>query len=692
MEKKYFVLAVFSFLFSHFLTSQIEWKSYSSGNNVTGLALYGNTLWVATNGDGLVKVNTLTGDTKIFQKINSGITSDIIYHIAVDKNGSVLLNVAGLGSASTSEFELLRFDGDSTWTRLSGNNDIRKIAVDPSNNIWLACFDGIYKIKGNTLLKLPGGLPSEQFNAIAFDEKGNQWLGSGGHLIKYRDSTIVASYDKNDWPPLSSDITALVCEKDTVWIGTDNGLMKFDGSNWTAWRPGNSNLSTGIVAEMAIDTAHNLWMANYTGLSKFDRKQFTNYSDTTKFRASTVRSVCVTNDGRKWIGTTEEGVFIFDTSFVKQNTSNSPLPTAISINMSEDTHGTKWFASIYARYGITSFDGNNWKYYTPQNSLFTAYESSDVCSDSVGNTWCQTPYGLFKYDGSKWQKYDYPAGIGGGKIAIVNGTLWFGGYKNIASFDGTKWTTYPQQYGGGIYNPTADKKGNIWYTSNIGLYRFDGVNFTNYHTQNSGILSNTGHDICVDKFNNVWIATNLGLSKFDGVNWTNYTTSNSKLPESNIYNITVDDKNVLWISTYLNLTRFDGTNWLSFNQSNSPVMWPRRISIDRSGNKWISLAYCGFLFMKGDAVLSVTDTKTDKTTVQVYPNPTQDEAVVSFKNNPNHLYTFTLYTIDGKVVKTLENISTSEFKINIEHFSKGTYIYKLSSKNELIGTGQLVIP
>ena len=61
-----------------------------------------------------------------------------------------------------------------------------------------------------------------------------------------------------------------------MWFGTDNGLNKFDGSNFRIYR-NNPNDSSSLCANMVTviyeDRDRNLWVGNgYNGLNLFDRE------------------------------------------------------------------------------------------------------------------------------------------------------------------------------------------------------------------------------------------------------------------------------------------------------------------------------------------------------------------------------------------------------------------------------------
>ncbi|MBN4051348.1 T9SS type A sorting domain-containing protein [bacterium AH-315-M05] len=77
--------------------------------------------------------------------------------------------------------------------------------------------------------------------------------------------------------------------------------------------------------------------------------------------------------------------------------------------------------------------------------------------------------------------------------------------------------------------------------------------------------------------------------------------------------------------------------------------------------------------------------------VKVYPNPfnstTTFEIRGIYKAQP---FTFSLYNIIGERIKEVSDITDNKFIINRENLSGGIYIYKINSKNGLIGVGKIV--
>ena len=83
------------------------------------------------------------------------------------------------------------------------------------------------------------------------------------------------------------------------WVGTNNGVSKFDGTGWTSYTTSNSGLATDRVNAIAIDDQGNKWFGTWGGgVSKFDGINWTSY-----LPYSIVTSICLDSHGNLWFGT-----------------------------------------------------------------------------------------------------------------------------------------------------------------------------------------------------------------------------------------------------------------------------------------------------------------------------------------------------------------------------------------------------
>ena len=88
--------------------------------------------------------------------------------------------------------------------------------------------------------------------------------------------------DARDGLP-SMDLGPVTIDKQGyVWVGTEDGLARYDGVGFRVWRydPKDTNgLQSNTIADLALDNAGRIWVATQNGLSVLDagRKHFTTY-------------------------------------------------------------------------------------------------------------------------------------------------------------------------------------------------------------------------------------------------------------------------------------------------------------------------------------------------------------------------------------------------------------------------------
>lgn len=78
--------------------------------------------------------------------------------------------------------------------------------------------------------------------------------------------------------------------------------------------------------------------------------------------------------------------------------------------------------------------------------------------------------------------------------------------------------------------------------------------------------------------------------------------------------------------------------------------------------------------------------------IQVYPNPFTELTTIKIKEfNETEVYQFELRDILGKTVKVISTINTGQITLMRNDIENGIYIYKVSNKKGLIGTGKIII-
>ena len=127
-----------------------------------------------------------------------------------------------------------------------------------------------------------------------------------------------------DGLPQATVMTTLQDSQGFVWLGTEDGLVRFDGRElyrYARSRTDSDSLPGNYVWQVVEDADTNLWIAlDGAGVARWDRRtdRFTSYrhdaSDAGSLASDRVRTVLVDARGSVWIGTYDAGVDVLDPS------------------------------------------------------------------------------------------------------------------------------------------------------------------------------------------------------------------------------------------------------------------------------------------------------------------------------------------------------------------------------------------
>ncbi|MBL1215587.1 MAG: response regulator [Ignavibacteriae bacterium] len=162
-----------------------------------------------------------------------------------------------------------------------------------------------------------------------------------------------------------------------MWFGTNNGLNKFDGYEFTQYFStyGDSNsISDNLIFSICEDYSGNIWIGTSNGLNLFDpakekfHRIFNNPLDSSGLPSNTVYSIVCSRDSNLWMGTAD-GLALLDTSEIQKVKCSQPPKfktymhyplTGLSLKsneiryLMEDRLGRLWISSWCK--GISLFD------------------------------------------------------------------------------------------------------------------------------------------------------------------------------------------------------------------------------------------------------------------------------------------------------------------------------------------------
>jgi ligand-binding sensor domain-containing protein/signal transduction histidine kinase len=174
------------------------------------------------------------------------------------------------------------------------------------------------------------GLSNNSVWAFTQDKQGFIWIGTSNGLNRFDGKQCVVYHASPDSTGLSNDwIWCLYCDQDSsLWIGTQNGLNRFDPSTRTFKKylhdPADpASLSHNEVRSVLRDPAGVLWVGTKQGLNRYEEVSgtwtnfFPNTEDSTRQGDNFINAIHEDRQGTFWVGTghmflTGGGLFTFD--------------------------------------------------------------------------------------------------------------------------------------------------------------------------------------------------------------------------------------------------------------------------------------------------------------------------------------------------------------------------------------------
>ncbi len=470
--------------------------------------------------------------------------------------------------------------------------------------------------------------------------------------------------------------------KNNIWAGIPgggaikvviNGINKFSVTKYSV----KSGLSSNQVFAICEDNADRIIIGTFgggvnilypTGKIEILQKPL--------IPSNHILSITKTNNGNIWLGSYENGAFIFDKGFefkniIKKLEIIKPVLVDNPIwNIFEDNKSDIWLATEKSGTYRISKSGTfnfNEKSGLPGNQVYKIYQDKD------GNIWLAVlGNGLCKFNGDKFSHFDVSDGLDNKIYGIAQDkekNFWFAsngaglikfnvqnGLPKAVSLADTR--RFPEML---LNSVVVDHDNILWLASaHDGIFRFDGHKFINFTTEN-GLIINDINRLFVDSRNNLWIGTIGGISIFKNNSFFNIDSKTYGLPNDEIQAFAEDKLGNIWVGTLDGLARFnfDKRQMTTFDKAEG--LNEKKITClvsDNKNNIWIGTSGSGLYFY---------DSRRDTMPIRLFAddNVLSSDIINSLAYSSNNLYIGTDKGFDKL------KINESNYKIeSILHFDK----------------------
>ncbi len=391
------------------------------------------------------------------------------------------------------------------------------------------------------------GLPQSSVEALLQTRDGYLWLGTQEGLVRF-DGIRFVVFDKSNTKALKANRVVALCEdrKGDLWIGTEGGgLTRLQQGVFTTWREANG-LPNDRVRAVVEDASGVLWVGTDRGLARARGSEFTTVALPGRF----VGSLHAAKDGTVWVGARDGSL-----RPMRQDQLGEPIPIPGSGAVQalwQDEDGTLW---VGRRDALVRVGPGSVRAYTAREGL-PGRSVMAIRRDRDGSLWVGTENGgLARLRGDRFEVFTTREGLSNNIVQEIledrEGNLWVGtqdgGLNRLADGKFVTWTEREGLAADIVWPVMGDREGNLWAgTSNGGLSRFrDGV-FTNFTTRD-GLSSNSIQALAQDAEGALWVGTRGGgLDRLKNGRWTRWTTRDG-LPSDSVNALLPDREGRLWI-------------------------------------------------------------------------------------------------------------------------------------------------
>jgi signal transduction histidine kinase/ligand-binding sensor domain-containing protein/DNA-binding response OmpR family regulator len=338
--------------------------------------------------------------------------------------------------------------------------------------------------------------------------------------------------------------------KGFIWIGTGNGLNRFDGMEIITYNHNpidTASLRGNIINVVFEDNKKNLWIGTNEGISLYNRGK-DNFKQKPLYEIGyiPINDIYQDRQGEYWFCANGTGVFHYskELEFIEnlthQKGSTNCINSDITTKIIEDHHALLWIASDK---GFCSYDRNTRK--------FTQYKHEEQTENSLTDN--------------------------------------------------------------SINSLFEDTQRNLWICTANGLNKLsfssNKIEHFSFQTNNNkSIPALYVYQVAQDRFNNIWAVTKNGLFKRNNTknNFIQFESSNTNetyLKTGQITNIFIDRQDILWFGTTVNGVLYAYSENKTFEYNDFICRKLKNISVlsilrDRKGSTWIGTDGYGLYLFK----------------------------------------------------------------------------------------------
>jgi ligand-binding sensor domain-containing protein/two-component sensor histidine kinase len=397
------------------------------------------------------------------------------------------------------------------------------------------------------------GLPQNRVQAIAQTSEGYLWVGTSEGLARF-DGVRFQIFDRSNTPAITDNsILSLEAAPDgSLWIGTEGGgLLHYARGVFQAFGQ-KDGLTNGFIRATHLDRSGTLWVGTDRGFFRSSNHGFVRLDGTPEVPLASVISMAEDAAGKIWIAT-GAGLLEFSSDKLSRAQCDRQAPG---------------LAIALLREGLIA-DGCG----VPGVAI-PKLPISSLHRDGHGNLWIGTVgKGLLSVNLTSGASMAYPSPsvIPDNTVLLLfedgQHNIWVGAQDGLVRLSQAAVTTLAAPEGlldDNVSTTYEDREGRLWIVTFSGqLYRLNGATPERYYLP-PPLRDLRFRTVFMDSHGGYWFGTNgAGAVHLSGGKAQHYTR-NEGLRSDSIRQILEDSRGTIWFATSSGVSRWTGTGFANY--------------------------------------------------------------------------------------------------------------------------------
>jgi signal transduction histidine kinase/ligand-binding sensor domain-containing protein len=378
-----------------------------------------------------------------------------------------------------------------------------------------------------------------------------------GDLIALDPSHAISQYGHIAWTrqnggPQSGAFTLAQTPDGDLWVGTEFGLLHFDGARFLPWQPpGGTRLTSETIFRLASSRDGSLWIGTNEGLTHWNGDRISYYQIRKGSSGPSVGAILVDRAGTVWTGTVgyrSGGLCRVERDSLRCNGATDSLNPGV-LSLHEDRLGHLWVGGTSNLSRVERGDLPIYPLREPVRNIRAIAEDND------GQIWIAngSEGGLSRLLDNKLLPYPLPSSAQ--KVLPVvllsdrNGGLWIGtagqGLMHLYNGRLDRFGRADGLSGDHIRCLFEDREGNVWAATESGLDRFRDLPVTTI-SRDQGLPPTNVTSVFASQNGGVWIGGPGGLSRIAGGRVAAYSKRDG-LPGDEIQSVFEQQGGRVWV-------------------------------------------------------------------------------------------------------------------------------------------------